>query len=77
MHGNVWEWVQDSYEADYGEVSTDGSAHGSLDDRGAARVLRGGAWFNGPRRLRSAFRDRASPDYRHNFIGFRLARMLA
>lgn len=76
MHGNVREWVQDGYEADYGKVSTDGSAHGSLDDREVARVLRGGSRDSYPRRLRSAGRYRDSPDNRSYFNGLRLARML-
>ena len=76
MHGNVWEWVQDGYEADYGKVSTDGSAHGSLDDRENTRVLRGGSWFLYPWWVRSALRGRFSPDLRDSFIGLRLARML-
>ena len=76
MHGNVREWVQDGYEADYGKVSTDGSAHGSLDDREVARMARGGSWIHIPIRLHSANRYWRPPDHRIRDNGLRLARML-
>ena len=37
-------------------------------------MLRGGAWFNLPGLCRAASRDYYSPDYRDNFIGFRVCR---
>lgn len=40
------------------------------------RVIRGGSWNDGPRRVkRSAFRGRDVPRYRSNDLGFRLARI--
>lgn len=71
MHGNVWEWVQDCYVA-YSEAPTDGSAVNPVSC--TRRVLRGGSWGYGPRGLRSADRDRNSPDVRNSYSGFRLAR---
>jgi formylglycine-generating enzyme required for sulfatase activity len=37
------------------------------------RVLRGGSWNNNPTNLRSANRNRNTPDNRNNNNGFRLA----
>jgi hypothetical protein len=36
-------------------------------------VMRGGSWNNNPNRLRSANRNRNTPDNRNNNLGFRLA----
>ncbi|MES9905940.1 MAG: SUMF1/EgtB/PvdO family nonheme iron enzyme [Sedimenticola sp.] len=38
----------------------------------APRVLRGGSWINNPDNLRSANRNRNTPDNRNNNIGFRV-----
>ena len=74
MHGNVWEWVEDCYEAGYSAQPSDGSAF--TKSSCSVRVLRGGSWINPPRSLRSAFRGRGSPGGRYDFLGFRLARAL-
>ncbi|MFO0452617.1 MAG: formylglycine-generating enzyme family protein, partial [Pseudomonadota bacterium] len=72
LHGNVWEWVQDSYAEDhYGRgVTTDppGPATGTF------RVLRGGSWTSTAVNARSAYRYYDTPDNRDSNIGFRLAR---
>jgi formylglycine-generating enzyme required for sulfatase activity len=74
MHGNVWEWVEDCYEAGYSVQPSDGSAltKSSCSDR----VFRGGSWNYAPRVLRSAFRNWYSPGSRDFSLGFRLARTL-
>jgi len=69
--GNVWEWVQDRWHADYQGAPDDGSAWESGADRG--RVLRGGSWFSRGRGARSAYRRRHGPDNRVSYTGFRLA----
>ena len=73
MHGNVWEWVQDCWHDNYAGAPLDGSAWttGCSDSK---RVLRGGSWNFDPSILRSAIRDRYSPDNRFIIIGLRLAR---
>ena len=72
MHGNVWEWTQDCGNANYFGAPANGSAWESGDC--GSRVLRGGPWSGFPSELRSADRNRNSPDPRGNYIGFRLAR---
>lgn len=74
MHGNVWEWVEDSY-GPYPRRSTDASALRHPDT--SQRVLRGGSWGSNPRELRSASRHEAAPALRFNLAGFRLARTLS
>jgi len=70
MHGNVWEWVQDTYHSDYDGAPNDGSAWGSGD--GADRVQRGGSWNNVVNFFRSADRSCADPGICSYGYGFRL-----
>jgi len=71
MHGNVWEWCEDSWHDNYQSAPTDGSAW--VDGNSANRVLRGGSWSSHGRSVRSAYRNRNGPDYRNYYFGFRLA----
>jgi formylglycine-generating enzyme required for sulfatase activity len=75
MHGNVSEWVQDTWHDPTGTVAAE------RDER----VLRGGSWghypdWNGTRRvvfrLGSAHRAMFLQTIRLNSIGFRVVRML-
>jgi len=70
--GNAYEWVQDCYRgslegapASTVAVEWDGCEH---------RVLRGGAWYSDPGRIRSSYRAYQTPDKRDRVIGFRVAR---
>ena len=72
MNGNVWEWVQDCWNASHRGAPADGMAWQSGDC--ARRVLRGGSWNSNRRYLRSAFRSGYSTGYRYRSIGFRVAR---
>ena len=73
MHGNVWEWVQDVWHDNYSGAPTDGSEWTAGGDQ-TRRVLRGGAWYDFPVDLRSAYRGWNSPDSRGSGFGFRIAR---
>jgi formylglycine-generating enzyme required for sulfatase activity len=71
MHGNVREWVQDWY----GDYPSNSVVDPKGPDKGEKRVLRGGSWHYLAGGLRSAYRLRYFPGYRHyGGIGFRVAR---
>ena len=72
MHGNVWEWVADTWHDNYDGAPADGSAW--LDSGGSYRVLRGGSWYVAPWYVRSANRYNFDPAGRGDCIGFRVAR---
>lgn len=77
MSGNVWEWAEDCWDANYEGVRLDGKAW--KEENGGdcgRRVLRGGSWSDGPVYLRSSARIRGSAGGRNDFIGFRLAQDL-
>ncbi len=73
--GNVWEWLQDGWHENYQGAPDNGSAWETGGDL-TRRVLRGGSWDGKLDFLRSAHRYRFHPDYRDDFIGFRLAQDL-
>ena len=75
MHGNVWEWVQDCWHANYIGAPTDGSAWTTICSENN-RVSRGGSWGDKPAGLRSAYRDRGAPDVRDFGTGLRLAKTI-
>lgn len=76
MQGNLFEWTQDCWVADYRQADGQGLAAGA--DRGDAdckqRVLRGGSYSTAPAEQRLAFRNRFAPNYRANTFGFRVVR---
>jgi len=74
VHGNVWEWTQDCWNAGYWGAPNDGSAWESGEC--GRRVLRGGSWYDFPRSLRSVSRTRVPSESRLNILGFRVARAL-
>ena len=75
MSGNVFEWVEDDYHQNYFGAPLDGSAW--VDDpRGVQRVYRGGAFLFNSTFLRVKDRRSYGPDFRVNYLGFRLARDL-
>jgi formylglycine-generating enzyme required for sulfatase activity len=72
MHGNVFEWCQDNWYSNYEGAPIDGSAWltGNEND---THIIRGGSWNDDSRACRSACRYYNTPDYRNDFVGFRLA----
>jgi formylglycine-generating enzyme required for sulfatase activity len=69
MHGNVWEWCQDTWHDSYKNAPTDGSAW--EDEKFSFRIIRGGSWSDDPGYCRSASRGFSSPGIHINF-GFRV-----
>ncbi len=67
MHGNVWQWCQDSFSEYPKTEVTD-----PLGVTGETRVMRGGSWIDNPLECRSAFRGGSRPLLRHNLVGFRI-----
>lgn len=75
MHGNVWEWCLDGYDAKYYHNSPERDPFGS--EKATARVIRGGSWYRVSRYARLAARDGEIPVYRYAYLGFRVARVLS
>lgn len=76
MHGNVWEWCQDTWHNRYDNAPNDGSGWTDGESAQSLRLLRGGSWLNYPASCRSAYRLKNTPTFRSNCIGFRVAFML-
>lgn len=76
MHGNIFEWTQDCYEADLAHAPVDGSA--STEGNCAVRVFRNGTFSSVPYMARSARRGAPYPAITRgrNYLGFRVARTL-
>ncbi len=73
MHGNVWEWCQDVYLANYRGAPTDGSVSEKGGDS-KYRMQRGGCWFNLAGYCRCANRGRSPQlEVRRRLDGFRVA----
>ena len=74
MIGNVREWVEDCHIEGYAGAPSDGSARDTSPC--GTRVVRGGAWVDGPSTSRSAYRYAEKEDFRNYQVGIRVAREL-
>jgi formylglycine-generating enzyme required for sulfatase activity len=71
MSGNVWEWCNDRYNAEYYKNSPKHNPQGSSS--GNDRGYRGGSWNFVAQYCRVAYRNGIFPDYSYHDLGFRLA----
>lgn len=75
IHGNLWEWVQDGWDASYyGQFSEKPAINpNSLFSAGSKRVFRGGDWRLAASGCRSSSRYVGGPTDRGVYIGFRVS----
>jgi len=71
LHGNVWEWCEDTWHDSYEDAPTDGSPW--VDEGSPFRVRRGGGFVLPAERCRSAYRFWLQPQFRLRLLGFRPA----
>ncbi len=72
MHGNIWEWCQDTWHHNYEGTPADGKAW--IDDKDCAiHVLRGGSWSLDYWNCHSAVRREGFQGMSSNDYGFRVA----
>ena len=75
MAGNVWEWVNDWFDATYYSTSPYANPPGPVE--GSTKVLRGGSWDFDASYLLVAYRHGAAGPTVSNFnVGFRCAASL-
>jgi formylglycine-generating enzyme required for sulfatase activity len=72
---NVWEWCQDWWYGTYGAEAVDDP---SGPTKGTSRVYRDGSWLDSVSLgCRSASRDRDTPEFRDDYLGFRVSQVPA
>ena len=69
MAGNVWEWVEDQYDAEY--YANSPSKNPTGPSSGPDRLLRGFGWYYDTGGVRAAYRGYAYPDTRLDYFWFR------
>jgi len=72
MAGNVNEWVQDWYAANYYEGSPEHNPQGP--EQGQFKVLRGGSWSDLPKYLLTYGRFKLPPETKNSYTGVRCAK---
>jgi formylglycine-generating enzyme required for sulfatase activity len=74
MSGNVWEWVEDSYDKEaYSSDSHKKRNPVYIGSEANFRVFRGGSWLNNnPQHMRCSFRNYQILSHAVTNVGFRL-----
>src|ERR1700722_4747549 len=72
MLGNVFQWTEDCWKADYVGAPIDGSARSAGDC--SEHELRGGSWFSTPAYVRANYRNHFAAGYRTSSVGIRLVK---
>ncbi len=72
MAGNITEWCQDWFSRTYYADGPDEDPRGPAE--GAYRIVRGGAWSDGPNRITVFFRNWLRPNQKTPNLGFRCVR---
>ncbi len=72
LAGNVWEWVEDTFDEDFYRKSP--PTNPVNNSNGERKVIRGGGWGNDPAGLRSTLRHANPPDIGLSMVGIRCAR---
>lgn len=70
MHGNLWEWCEDTWLDDYSASPRDSSTYQNKDSR--YRVARGGSWHEPANLCRSAARIQFVQSDADEYVGFRV-----
>ncbi|MGH7796690.1 MAG: SUMF1/EgtB/PvdO family nonheme iron enzyme [Candidatus Binatia bacterium] len=70
LSGNVGEWVADWYSESFSRAE---ARNPKGPEKGTAKVMRGGGWYDPPHRLVTTRRVYSSPDQRDDSVGFRCA----
>ena len=73
VHGNVAEWVDDCWHNELAEAPQNGVAL-NIGFSCQTRIIKDGAWYEGPEVMRSASRRQRDGAMADNGIGFRVAR---
>jgi len=71
MHGNMWEWCNDTYHDSYEGASSD--SRSGEEEGTPTRGLRGGCWHDTPQLCRSASRLSYLASEQEDYTGFRVA----
>jgi len=78
MHGNVWEWCSDWWDAEYyKQIAAKAAVDPAGPTRGSLRVLRGGSWYDVASCCRASYRFWFEPGLRYYCLGFRLLRTVS